>query len=150
RSRARWSLPFPYPPLFRSLLAFVVGLLGVAVVIALIGVANTLSLSVIERRRESALLRAMGLTRRQLRAMLGIEGVLLALTGVLIGIVLGLLYGWAGTAVLLGQTDELTIAVPWLHIAAIVLVAVLAGLAASVLPARSAVRTPPVAALATE
>ncbi|HLV03808.1 MAG TPA: FtsX-like permease family protein [Actinomycetaceae bacterium] len=139
-----------YEQVINTLLAIVVGLLGVAVVIALIGVANTLSLSVIERRRESALLRAMGLTRRQLRAMLGIEGVLLALTGVLIGIVLGLLYGWAGTAVLLGQTDELTIAVPWLHIAAIVLVAVLAGLAASVLPARSAVRTPPVAALATE
>jgi len=133
-----------------TLLAIVVGLLAVAVVIALIGVANTLSLSVIERRRESALLRAMGLTRGQLRRMLAVEGVFLALAGVLIGAVLGLLYGWAGTAVLLGRSGELALAVPWGYLAAIVGVALLAGLAASVLPARSAVRTPPVAALAAE
>lgn len=133
-----------------TLLAIVVGLLAVAVVIALIGVANTLSLSVIERRRESALLRAMGLTRGQLRAMLAVEGVILALGGVCVGAVLGLVYGWAGTAVILGRSGDLSLAVPWGHLAAILGVAVLAGLAASVLPARSAVRTPPVAALAAE
>ncbi|HLS73728.1 MAG TPA: ABC transporter permease [Actinomycetaceae bacterium] len=133
-----------------TLLAIVTGLLAVAVVIALIGVANTLSLSVIERRRESALLRAMGLTRGQLRRMLAIEGVFLALAGVLVGLVAGLLYGWAGTGVLLGQADQIALAVPWGHVAAIVVVAVLAGLTASVLPARSAARTPPVAALAAE
>ncbi|WP_152192988.1 ABC transporter permease [Georgenia satyanarayanai] len=139
-----------FEQVINTLLAIVVGLLAVAVVIALIGVANTLSLSVIERRRESALLRAMGLTRGQLRRMLAVEGVFLALAGVLIGAVLGLLYGWAGTAVLLGPSGELELAVPWTHLAAIVVVALLAGLAASVLPARSAVRTPPVAALAAE
>ncbi|WP_324653614.1 ABC transporter permease [Georgenia sp. H159] len=139
-----------FEQVINTLLAIVVGLLAVAVVIALIGVANTLSLSVIERRRESALLRAMGLTRGQLRRMLAVEGVFLALAGVLIGAVLGLLYGWAGTAVMLGRSGELALAVPWVYLAAIVVVALLAGLAASVLPARSAVRTPPVAALAAE
>ncbi len=139
-----------FEQVINTLLAIVIGLLAVAVVIALIGVANTLSLSVIERRRESALLRAMGLTRGQLRRMLAVEGVFLALAGVLIGAVLGLLYGWAGTAVLLGPSGELALAVPWGYLAAIVVVALLAGLAASVLPARSAVRTPPVAALAAE
>ncbi|WP_413450761.1 FtsX-like permease family protein [Georgenia phoenicis] len=139
-----------FEQVINTLLAIVVGLLAVAVVIALIGVANTLSLSVIERRRESALLRAMGLTRGQLRRMLAVEGVFLALAGVLIGAVLGLVYGWAGTAVLLGPSGELELAVPWAYLGAIVVVALLAGLAASVLPARSAVRTPPVAALAAE
>ncbi|MFC4554201.1 ABC transporter permease [Georgenia faecalis] len=133
-----------------TLLAIVVGLLAAAVVIALIGVANTLSLSVIERTRESALLRAMGLTRRQLRGMLATEGVLLAVVGVLVGVVLGVLYGWAGTAVILGAAGGVTLAVPWLHLGVVVVVAVLAGLLASVLPARTAVRTPPVAALAAE
>ncbi|MEE6273623.1 ABC transporter permease [Georgenia sp. MJ206] len=137
-----------FEDVINTLLAVVVGLLGVAVLIALIGVANTLSLSVIERRRESALLRAMGMTRRQLRVMLATEGVLLALVGVVIGIVLGMVYGWAGTAVVLGQSGGVTLAVPWVHLGAVVVVAVLAGLAASVLPARSSVRTPPVVALA--
>ncbi|MBD8063211.1 ABC transporter permease [Oceanitalea stevensii] len=139
-----------FEQVINTLLAIVVGLLAVAVVIALIGVANTLSLSVIERRRESALLRAMGLTRGQLRGMLAVEGLFLALAGVLIGAVLGLLYGWAGTAVMLGPSGELQLAVPWGYLAAIVVVALIAGLGASVLPARSAVRTPPVAALAAE
>ena len=131
-----------------TLLAIVVGLLGVAVVIALIGVANTLSLSVIERRRESAVLRAIGLTRGQLRGMLAVEGVFLAVVGVLIGAVFGVLCGWSGAGILFGQTGGLALAVPWAHLGVIVVVAVLAGLVASVLPARSAVRTPPVAALA--
>lgn len=133
-----------------TLLAVVVGLLGVAVVIALIGVANTLSLSVIERRREHALLRATGMTRGQLRALLASEGVQIALVGALLGSILGLGYGWAATAVVLGGSAEIVLAVPWPYLGAAVVVALVAGLAASVLPARSAVRTPPVVALAAE
>jgi len=128
-------------------LAIVIGLLGVAVVIALIGVANTLSLSVLERRRESATLRAIGLSRRGLRWMLATEGMLIAGVAALIGTVLGLLYGWAGAATVFGTFGDLHLTVPWVHVAAVLVVALLAGLAASALPARSAVRTPPVAAL---
>lgn len=131
-----------------TLLAIVLGLLAVAVVIALIGVANTLSLSVVERRREHALLRALGLTRGRLRGVLAVEGVLIALTATVLGAVLGIVYGGAGTTVLLGATGEPQLAVPWLHLVAVLVVAVLAGLAASVVPARAALRTPPVAALA--
>lgn len=133
-----------------TLLAVVVGLLGVAVVIALIGVANTLSLSVIERRRESATLRAIGLSRRGLRFMLAVEGMLIAGVGAALGVALGLLYGWAGAATVFGSAADLRLAVPWTDLALVLVVALLAGLVASVLPGRSAARTPPVAALAVD
>lgn len=130
-----------------AMLAVVTGLLGVAVLIALIGVANTLSLSVIERRRESATLRAVGLSRRGLRWMLATEGMLIAGVGALIGTVLGLLYGWAGAATVFSTIGDVELSVPWVHVGVVLVVALLAGLAASALPARAAARTPPVAAL---
>jgi putative ABC transport system permease protein len=133
-----------------TLLAVVVGLLGVAVVIALVGVANTLSLSVIERRRESATLRAIGLTRGQLRGTLAVEGLLVAGVGTAVGAVLGVLYGWIGAAILLTQQGSVSLVVPWGDLGMVLVVALAAGLLASVLPARSAARTPPVTALATE
>lgn len=132
-----------------TLLVVVLGLLAVAVVIALIGVANTLSLSVVERRQENALLRALGLTRRQLRWSLAAEGVLLALVGAVVGVLAGLVYGWIGSILLLGVATDgvVTAVIPWGTIGVVVLVAALAGVAASVLPARSATRVPPVVAL---
>ncbi|MGO1318169.1 MAG: ABC transporter permease [Cellulomonadaceae bacterium] len=133
-----------------TMLAVVVGLLGVAVVIALIGVANTLSLSVLERQRENAMLRAIGLSKRQLRTTLAVEGTLIALVGAVLGVALGLGYGWAGAAAALGSLGELTLAVPWRDLALVVVVALAAGLLASVIPARRAVRTSPVEALAVE
>jgi len=139
-----------YDRVIGIMLTVVVGLLGVAVLIALLGVANTLSLSVIERRRESATLRAIGLTRRGLRGTLAVEGALIAVVGAVLGSVFGLLYGWAGAAALLGHVGGFVPAVPWRDLGLVVLVALGAGLLASVVPARSAVRTPPVAALAEE
>lgn len=136
--------------LIDTLLAIVVGLLAVAVVIALVGVANTLSLSVLERRRESATLRAIGLSRRQLRTMLAIEGMLIAGVGAVLGAGIGLVYGWAGASSVLGVVGEVDLAVPWRDLGLVVVVALGAGLLASVLPARTAVRTSPVAALAVD
>ncbi|CAN5129396.1 FtsX-like permease family protein [soil metagenome] len=136
-----------YQTLIDTLLAVVVGLLAVAVVIALVGVANTLSLSVLERRRESATLRAIGLSRRQLRWMLAIEGMLIAGIGAVLGTGLGLLYGWAGAATVLSTVGPVTLAVPWRDLGIVLVVAVAAGLAASVVPGRAAARTSPVAAL---
>jgi putative ABC transport system permease protein len=130
------------------LLLVVTGLLGVAVVIALIGVGNTLALSVVERRQENGLLRALGLTRRQLRALLAWEAVLVSGVAAVLGVVLGGVYGVTGTASVLGMAGEVVVDVPWLQVAAIVAVATVAGLLASVLPARRAVRTSPVAAIA--
>lgn len=136
--------------LIDSLLGIVVGLLAVAVVIALIGVANTLSLSVMERRRESATLRAIGLSRRQLRWMLAVEGMLIAGVGALLGAGLGLLYGWAGSVVIFGMLGDVLLTVPWRDLGLVLVVALAAGLLASVLPGRAAARTSPVAALSVD
>ncbi|KQS99756.1 ABC transporter permease [Cellulomonas sp. Leaf395] len=133
-----------------TLLAIVVGLLGVAVVIALIGVANTLSLSVLERRRESATLRAIGLSRRQLRVMLAVEGMLIAGVGAVLGAGLGLVYGWAGAVITFGEIGDVILVIPWTDLALLLVVALAAGLLASVLPGRAAARTSPVAALAVD
>lgn len=136
--------------LMDTLLNVATALLGVAVIIALIGVSNTLGLSVIERTRESALLRALGLQRSQLRLMLVIEAVLLALVGAVIGIAAGVLFGWIGTMALVTQASlpvlRFSISVP--QTMAVVLVAVLAGALASILPGRRAAQAAPTEALA--
>ncbi|MFF2843147.1 ABC transporter permease [Paenarthrobacter sp. NPDC057981] len=131
------------------LLLVVTGLLGVAVVIALIGVANTLSLSVLERTRENSLLRALGLTTGQLRGMLAIEAVLVAGVAAVMGAGMGIVYGWLGAQATLGDLASVVPTVPWLQLAAVFGVAVVAGLLASVLPARRAARLSPVEGLAT-
>ncbi|WP_409331905.1 FtsX-like permease family protein [Trujillonella humicola] len=130
------------------LLLVVTGLLGVAVLIALIGVGNTLALSVVERRQENGLLRALGLTRGQVRGLLAWEAALVAGVAAVLGVALGTAYGLTGVASVLGEYGEVVISMPWLQVTAIVVVATVAGLLASVLPARRAARTPPVAALA--
>ncbi len=139
-----------YQKVVDTILGVIVGLLAVAVVIALIGVANTLSLSVIERRRESATLRAIGLSRSQLRWMLAIEGMLIAGVGAVLGILLGIAYGWAGASAALAVMGDVTLAVPWRDVALVLVVALVAGLLASVIPGRSAARTSPVEALAVD
>ncbi|MBD7996865.1 ABC transporter permease [Arthrobacter sp. Sa2CUA1] len=132
------------------LLMVVTGLLGVAVVIALVGVANTLSLSVLERTRESSLLRALGLTKRQLRGMLALEAVLIAGVAALFGIALGAVYGWLGAQSALGSFANVVPALPWAQLGGVLAVALVAGLGASLLPARRAARLSPVAGLAAD
>ena len=124
-------------------------LLGMSVLIALVGVGNTLSLSVLERSREHGLLRALGLTTRQLRLLLANEALLMAGAAVLLGTALGVGYGWIGTATLLhGTTSHAPVlALPVTRLVLIAAVAMVAGLLASVLPARRAVRVAPVEAL---
>lgn len=140
-----------YTKVFEILLIVAVALLAVSVLIALVGVGNTLSLSVLERTRENALLRALGLTRRQLRGMLAVESLLMALVAAGLGVGLGLVYGWLGTTALMGGTvDRIAYAVPAGTLIAVAAVATAAGLLASVLPARRAARVAPAGALATE
>ncbi|MFI7042810.1 ABC transporter permease [Microbispora rosea] len=124
------------------------GLLGIAVVIALIGIANTLGLSVLERAREHAMLRALGLTRRQLRRMLATEAVLLSVAATLLGTVIGVGFAWVGYETIVKRAlSDATMHVPWLSLGIVVLVAALAGLLAAVLPARRAARVTPAAGL---
>lgn len=121
----------------------VIGLLSVGVVIALIGIVNTLGLSVLERTRENALLRAMGLTRAQLRRVLAVEGALLAGVASLLGIAVGLLFAWVGVKVMVVGLIEHSFAVPVPALAVILVAAVVFGVLASVLPARQANRVTP-------
>jgi putative ABC transport system permease protein len=140
-----------YTKVFDVLLVVAIALLAVSVLIALVGVGNTLSLSVLERTRENALLRSLGLTRRQLRGMLAAESLLMALVAAGLGIVLGLVYGWTGTAALMGgDADNIAYAVPAVQLVTVALVAAAAGLLASILPARRAARVAPATALADE
>jgi putative ABC transport system permease protein len=122
----------------------------VAVLIALVGVSNTLGLSVIERTRESALLRALGLQTRSLRLMLLIEALLLAGVGVLVGIGAGVFFGWLGSTALIAMTDgaEPRLAVDLPLTLGMVVVAVVAAALASILPGRRAAQASPVEALA--
>ena len=125
------------------------GLLATSIVIALTGMANTLSLSVLERTRESALLRALGLTRGQLRQMISMEAVLLGVMGAVIGVAFGIGFGWAtGRAFL--RTQDVAVSFPLVQIAGYVVLAGLAALLASLIPARRAASLPVVEGLALE
>lgn len=129
--------------------AGVVGLLAIAVVIALVGIANTLGLSVLERGREHALLRALGLTRRQLRVMLGAEAVLLSMVATLLGTGLGVAFAWVGVRALVEPAiEDAGVVLPWWQLAIVLLVSAVAALLAAVLPARRAARVAPAAGLA--
>ena len=130
------------------LLAIFGALLGLAILIALLGITNTLSLSVLERTRESALLRALGLTRGQLRGMLLIEALLMALMGVGLGVALGTGFGWAIADAFTKATGQGVVSFPAQQIALYVAIGAAAGVAAAVLPARRAARASVVAAMA--
>jgi len=132
-------------------LGVVIGLLAASVLVAIVGISNTLSLSVLERTRESALLRALGLTRPQLRAMFGLEAMVLAGVGVLLGIGLGIGLGFAGSFALLNKSvSEVVIQVPWPLLLGILAFGLGAGYLASVLPSLRAGKVQPASALAAE
>ena len=139
-----------YSKMIDQMLLIVVGLLGVSVLVALVGVANTLSLSVAERTRENGLLRALGLTKRQMKTMLALEAVFISVTGAIIGSALGIFFGAVGILALPLEGLTIFITIPWIQIAAVIAVAVLASLVASWLPGRRAAKVSPSAALATE
>ncbi|MGV9706080.1 FtsX-like permease family protein [Streptomyces sp. NPDC003483] len=131
------------------LLYLVYALLGLAIVIAVLGVVNTLALSVVERTREIGLLRAIGLGRRQLRRMIRLESVVIAVFGAILGLVLGLVWGVCVQQVLALQ--GLTgFAVPWSTIVAVVVGSAVVGIVAALLPALRASRMNVLAAIAHE
>jgi putative ABC transport system permease protein len=134
-----------YIQALNQLFVLVGALLGLAIVISLIGIANTLTLSVVERSRESALLRALGLTKRGLRWMLSLEAVIMAVIGALLGVVLGTGFGWAALS---ANTDGAVLSFPVLRVLAFILLAGLAGLLAAVVPSRRAARASIVESLA--
>ncbi|PWG66243.1 ABC transporter permease [Bifidobacterium callitrichidarum] len=134
--------------MINGMMALLVGLIAVAVLIALVGVANTLSLSVIERTRESATLRAIGMTRGQLRRSLAVEALLLSLVSGVVGVLLGTGFGWLGSYMVFSLYGNVAFLFDWVGNGVMLGVAALAALLASVAPARRAVKVPPVEALA--
>jgi putative ABC transport system permease protein len=122
-----------------SLLTFVSIMLLLAVVIALLGIVNTLALSVFERTRELGLLRAVGMTSSQVRAMVRWESVVISLLGALVGAGLGIGLGLALSQSLKGQGIT-QVAVPSTQVLLYVLAAAVAGIVAAIGPARSAAR----------
>jgi putative ABC transport system permease protein len=133
------------------MLGAVLAMLAVGVVIAVVGVGSTLGLSVLERTREHALLRALGLTRRRLRFTLSAEAVLLAGVAGVLGAALGTVYAWIGVEAVVGEAiDQVALVVPWAQVVLVALAAAAAGLLAGVLPSRRAAKVSPAAGLAAD
>lgn len=132
-----------------QLVGVVVALLALSVLIALLGIVNTMALSVVERIREIGLLRAVGMTRPQVRAMIRSEASIVSLLGATLGLVLGVVFG----VVFVSAADAIGVsqlAIPWGQIGIGLVLAALAGLLAGVLPARRAARLDVLEAIATE
>ena len=132
-----------------QLLGLVYALLGLAVIIALIGIVNTLILSVFERTHEIGLLRAVGMKRRQIRAMIRSESVILAVFGAIIGIVVGTILGVALATSLRTQGITDTV-VPVSNLIVFLVLAALLGLLAASWPARRAAKLDVLAAIAAD
>jgi putative ABC transport system permease protein len=130
-----------------QLLVLVYGLLALAVLIGLMGIANTLSLSIHERTREIALLRAVGQTRAQARAAIRWESLLTALFGTVGGVTVGVFLGWGLVRAVAAQEGLGTFTAPTGTIVAIVALAAVAGTVAAFRPARRAARLDIVTAL---
>jgi putative ABC transport system permease protein len=132
-----------------QLLNLVYGLLALAVIIALIGIANTLTLSIHERTRELGLLRAVGTTRGQLRSIVRLESLVISLLGALEGLVLGMFFGWAIVAA--SHSQGIThLAFPFAQLLVVALLAGLAGVVAAIAPSRRAARLNVLHAVTTE
>ncbi len=132
-----------------QLLGLVYALLALAVLIALLGIANTLALSTLERTRELGLLRAVGMTRRQLRSAVRWESVLIALFGALLGAIIGVFFGWVIVKALEDEGFS-AFEVPYVQFAVIGVLAVIAGVIASGRPAWRAAKLNILEAIATE
>ena len=132
-----------------QMLGLIYALLALAIVIALLGIGNTLALSILERLRELGVLRAVGMTRNQLRSAVRWESVIIALQGTAIGLGVGLLFGWSLVRALADEGIK-TFDVPVTSLVIVVVLGALAGVAASVLPARRAARIDVLRAIASE
>ena len=122
-----------------TFLAVVSAFLAISLIVALMGVANTLALSVFERTRELGLLRAVGMSRRQARRMIRWEGGIVAVFGGLMGITVGVLFGWA-TVEIIPDAFVSAFAIPWGTLCLYLVIVAVAGLLAASIPARRASR----------
>ena len=132
-----------------SFVLLIYALLTLALVIGFVGIVNTLLLSVYERTREIGLLRAVGTTRRQLRRMITWEAVIISVFGALVGLAVGILFGWA-VVMALGEGSQLVFTIPVVRLALAVVAAGVAGVLAAIYPARRAAKLNVLRAIAYE
>jgi putative ABC transport system permease protein len=132
-----------------QVLIFVLALLVLSLVIAWLGIVNTLALSVFERTREIGLLRAVGMATRQVRRMVRLEAVVISVFGALLGVVLGLGYGAALVRALQSQGVDTT-SIPWTQLIGYLVIGALAGVTAAWWPARRAAKLDVLRAISTE
>ncbi|HIW96352.1 MAG TPA: ABC transporter permease [Candidatus Corynebacterium gallistercoris] len=130
-----------------QMLNILYALLALAIIVAVLGIINTLALNVIERRQEVGMLRAVGTHRRQVRTMITLEAIQIALYGAVVGALLGLGLGWAFVTVL-GDDGLQGVVVPWGLVGVTLLGSALVGALAAVWPAMKAAKTPPLEAIA--
>ncbi|AJF65541.1 ABC transporter permease [Streptomyces vietnamensis] len=122
------------------LLNIMYGLLGMALIIAVLGVVNTLAMSVFERQQEIGMLRAIGLDRRRVKRMVRLEAVVISVFGAIIGIGLGSFLGWAVGETIKSSLPGYALVLPWDRIGLFLVLAALVGVLASLWPARSAAK----------
>ena len=162
---ARSSVPWPDDPgaqlmneaafarsrsaVLANLLSLITAMLVLAIIIALLGVVNTLALSVVERTRELGLLRAIGMRRGQLAQMVAAEAVIIAVIGAVLGSALGLALG-AALADAFTRSQQATVSIPATQIAAYIAATAVAGVLAAIAPARRAARLNVLAAIAAD
>jgi putative ABC transport system permease protein len=133
----------------QALLGVMVALLGLAIVIAVLGIVNTLYLSVLERTREIGMLRAVGTSRRQVRQMVVLESVIIALFGAVLGVGLGVVFATALQRTLAPQGIDV-LQIPWLNLVIYLVIAMVVGALAALWPARRAARLDVLRAVTTE
>lgn len=125
---------------FTLLLNMVYGLLAMAVIVAVLGVVNTLAMSVFERSQEIGMLRAIGLDRRGIKRMVRLESLVISLFGGVLGIGLGVFFGWAAGELIGGALPTYELVMPWGRMAVFLAVAALVGVLAALWPARRAAK----------
>lgn len=130
-----------------QMLNILYALLALAVIIAVLGIINTLTLGVIERRQEIGMLRAVGTQRGQIRTMITLEAVQIAVFGAVMGMLIGLGLGWAFIEVLAGVGLD-SFAIPWGQLVIMLLGSAVVGVVAAIWPAQRAAKTPPLEAIA--
>ena len=129
-----------------SILNILYVLLALSIIVSLFGIVNTLVLTVFERTREIGMLRAIGMTRRQVRRMIRHESVITALIGAALGIALGIVLA----ALLIARVDFLVFSFPTIQVIVFVIAAIVVGLVAAIFPARRAAKLNPLEAIAYE
>ncbi len=135
-----------------TILYVMLGLMGTTVVIAIIGVSNTLILSVIERRKETASLRVIGMTQRQVKKSLVYESFLITAVSSIVGLLVGIIFGYYGCQILVGtlMNTNVSLALNWPGLALIVVLTIICSWISSIAPTKEALRHSPIEALGNE